>query len=519
MKQTLALVAALAAAPAHAQLSRDPLFPEPDRLAVSVGANGALLLPGSLRLVGGHVGGVAVASTDPAVDGETPDDDFLTARLRLRPGLVWTSGGFFAVYKAQVDADLDWHAVGHEVPAGLDHDPTWEARADVLSPRLTQAYVTAAGEWLALEAGLTRSAFGLGLVANPGEDPATGTVRESPFGFAREGDRLVRGRVTAFPLGLGGDDAGPRPPLAVAVAADAIVDDDTAVWADGDRAWQVLGGLFGIAGPVRSGAGVVYRRQAHAEGGDTEVWIGILTARYDALTEPVHLWAEAEVAGYTGTTTLTQSVLDPRAADILSAGGVLRLGGAWRLLEAVLEGGFASGDDNPVDREVHTFAFDREYRVGLLMFGEMARLSSAVAAHDIDNPTFRAEPPRGYEAVATEGAVQNALYLNPRVAVRPLDGFTLTLGYLYAVSEEPYADPYRSTLAGGAAVGPRGAAGERGLGHEVDLGAEYEVHLRPVRLRARAQFAWFDPGPVFDTAEGGEAPAVTGLWAHLEAFW
>lgn len=535
-----ALLLLLLAAPAGAQLSSDPIFPEPGRLAISIGSNGAVLLPGTFRLVGGHAEGAPIASTDADLPDTTADDDLLDLRLRVRPGLVWTTRGFFAVYRVGVDADLTWTPMGGDAPEGLDFDPVYADRDATPVPRLTQAYALAGGEHLLLKAGLVRSAFGLGLVANPGEDAHPGSVRQSPFGFARSVDRNLRGLMTVFPFGLGDEAAqarsgGPAPPLTLAVAADAVIEDDTADWYEGDRAWQVLGGLFARRDWFSAGAGAVFRSQTHHEGGTTEVTLGLFTARAELLeaapgsegTDSVGtgLWAETELAGYTGETTLSQSVIQPEPVDILSAGAVVRLGGDhhWAEgvgVEGVLEGGFASGDDNPVDREAHTFAFDREYRVGLLMFDQLQRLSSAVTAHDLADPTFRGEPSRGFDSVATAGAVQNALYLNPRVAVTPLSGFTLLAGYLYAVSEEPYADTLRSALAGGAAVGPRGARDARTLGHEIDVGAEYALQLQPVgRVRGRVEAAWLRPGDVYDTADGEAADDLWGAWFVGEVQW
>ncbi len=79
--------------------------------------------------------------------------------------------------------------------------------------------------WLDVEAGLTTSQWGLGMVANDGTaDPV--------FGRTDFGDRVLRLRLATAPI-RGGDY-----PLYVLLAGDRVVADDLAVWAEGDAAWQ-----------------------------------------------------------------------------------------------------------------------------------------------------------------------------------------------------------------------------------------------------------------------------------------
>ncbi len=496
------------------------MLPQTDRVTVGIGRALALTLPGALRLVGGRADGVQTSAPDPAVDEVTEADAFGTYRLRLRPALVAPGVGFFKVYRLAVDAELTGLAFGGDTPVGLEHDPRQRHREDRSGLRLSQAYALAAGAHLALKVGLVRSHFGLGVVANDGEDATPGVVRASPFGFAREGDRNARVQVAAFPLrpGVGGDGRSTRP-LTLAVAADAIIDDDTARWADDDRAYQILGGAFIDVADLRLGAGLVRREQTYAEGGETKVWIGVAHGRYDVLHAPIELWAEGELAAYFGETTLSQSVFQSTPFEVFAMGGVGRVGARWSTLRGVLEGGYASGDDNPFDDQVRTFSFDRSYRVGLLMFHEALRTHTAITAHNVADETFRGEPPRGYDALASGGAVRNAVYLNPRFAWTPLRGATLYAGYLYGRTEEPMTDAFRSGVAGGTSTGPRGAIDAHALGHEVDLGAGYRHRVGDVQLGARAELAWFQPGAVFDTADGDGADDMTGAWLHLEAAW
>ncbi len=520
-RSMLPLALLLATPAAHAQLGGDPLLPDPARLNLPLGRNGTLELPGDLRLVGASVDGVEVRAEDAAVGSRTPTDTLLSVRLRFRPQYSWIGAG--PVYGVEVLADGELHAypVGDEAPDGLDYDPVWRFRGDTPLVRLNQAYARVLTRYGAAQVGLTRSDFGMGTLAGGGEDPDPFKVRQSPFGYATSFDRVARAMLVGFPFAPrtppGGGPA--APPLAIALAADAVVEDDTATWADGDRAYQLIAGVFGGVAGFTGGVGGILRQQSYEEGGETEVAIGLVTGRYDLLRGDSRLYVEAEVTGYTGSTDFVRSALRPGDFDIVAVGGLARVGGGHGPFDGVLEAGLASGDDNPVDDEVRTFTFDRNHRVGLLMFGEYSRLTSAVASYNLADESFREFPSRGFDQIANGGAVQNALYLNPRVVARIEPSFALTLGYLYARSEERFVDPYRTALAGGVPTGHRGASEARELGHEVDLGLAWRARLPGVQLTLRGQGAVFVPGEVFDTADGDEAPTVMGYWLHAEVQW
>jgi hypothetical protein len=153
------------------------------------------------------------------------------------------------------------------------------------------------------------------------------------------------------------------------------------------------------------------------------------------------------------------------------------------------------------------------------MFGEALRMVSAVGALNLADETYRAEPSRGFERSATEGAVRNALYLNPRLGLKVSDNLWATFGYLWARAAVAYADAQRSGVVGGQPTGPRGAIEERELGHELNVGAVFEWPTEWMLLRATAQGAWFDPGAVFDDPEGTQADNMLGLWLHGEVSW
>jgi hypothetical protein len=301
-----------------------------------------------------------------------------------------------------------------------------------------------------------------------------------------------------------------------------VLDDDVRRFGD----WVNTGLFGGGLGNewVQAMFGLGRRHQTHSGGGETEVDFAVVSAYATLIRqEKWSLWAEGELAGFSGTSTLSESVLDPSPVDILSGGGVLRLGLTTPGFETVLEGGVASGDDSPFDREAHAFTFDREYRVGLLLFGELARANSAVEALNIADGRFRSRPPRGYDHLPTAGAVRNAIYLNPRVMYSIDSRSTLYAGYLYATAEESMADAFRSGLNGGQPVGPRGARAAELLGHEIDLAVEYQLTglLRNVAdmVLVKVTGAVLFPGRAFDDAFGKSADMVYGGWLQGEANW
>lgn len=492
---------------------------EADRLLLPIGAHVLVGMPSDLRLMYGRAEGIALESADPTVPDRAETDSYGQMRFRLRPALLLHGRDWplFQVYKLGADVDARTY-IGGTAPTYLQHDPDRQLRVDWEGVRLTQATLLAAGERVAIKAGLMRSSWGLGMLANPGEDPTAGAIA-SPFGFARYADRVIRFALSFFPVEPQRLRASPRSPrpLTVTVAGDMVLEDSNANWDDGDRTYHLIGAVLGHVSRFTGGLYAVYRHQAHHEGGSTEVSILDITARYDLLRGPVDVWVETEAAMVLGSTSFSRSVTRPGRFDIFSTGAILRAAARTEGFEAAIEGGVASGDDNPFDSQLGTFSFHRDYRVGLMLFGEALKASTAVGAHSLTDQTYRAEPPRGFDRLANGGAVQGVVYINPRFAIRPVPELTLMMGVVYAATTADYADPFKSSVAGGQAVGPNGAKNETDLGWEFDVGVQLEIPIDRFKLRLRAEMGWLAPGAVFDSASGESAPGMTGYWLRLEA--
>ena len=492
----------------------------PTALRADLGAGASFVLPGALRLVTGHLDPLPVAIEDAAAPAALPGEGYLRARLSVAPALAVTQGAWrpFSHYALSADLDLfhDLLAVG-DGRGPLAYDPAGRVARGGGGVRAQELHVLAAGPAVALKVGLMRSAWGLGLLAHGGERGAA-DLDASAFGEAVESDRVLRAQVAAFPVPAA--RPGAEPGLTVALAADAVVDDDTAQWSAGDRAYQVLAAVRGRTGALGAGFYAVHRWQRHAEGGETVVTVLDAHARAELVGTPaLEVSLEAEAALILGSSSLAQSALHEGAFDVFAGGGVGRVAIASGAVRAVLEVGSASGDDNPFDDASRAFSFDREFRVGLLMFREALRTATAISAYNLADPTWRGVPPRGFDRVATGGAVRGASYVNPRVTWAPVAGLALYAGLLYGASDGAYVDPFRSGLAGGAPVGPNGAVAADSLGLEVDLGARYARAVGAVELSARAELGWLDPGRVFDRAAGVEVDDILGFWLHLGARW
>ena len=83
----------------------------------------------------------------------------------------------------------------------------------------------------------------------------------------------MRAGLAFTPLGPAPANDPTSVPLQAAIAVDGVVDDDTAAWSDGDRAYQVVAAVSGHSGIFRGGLYFAHRWQRHGEGGDTTVTV------------------------------------------------------------------------------------------------------------------------------------------------------------------------------------------------------------------------------------------------------
>jgi hypothetical protein len=160
--------------------------------------------------------------------------------------------------------------------------------------------------------------------------------------------------------------------------------------------------------------------------------------------------AELEVVGVFGGGDLDTGATD---VTIMSFGGMLNARYSMDKLDIGLEGGFATGDADPDDDKIHTFTFDRDHNVALILFEE----TLPTLATNVQNESNGG---RTTDAALTGDGLSNVLYLRPSVKYHLL----------------PQATAELSWFTGTLAAGPETTAGRKGYGNEFDLSVRYDPH-------------------------------------------
>jgi hypothetical protein len=196
--------------------------------------------------------------------------------------------------------------------------------------------------------------------------------------------------------------------------------------------------------------------------------------------------AKAELVGQFGGGNLTTGETD---ATYQAFGAVVDVGLSFDPWTVALEGGFASGDKDDNDQDYRTFAFDRDYNVGIVMFEQT--MPTLAEAPGTDNTTGR-----NTSVALTGNAVSNAMYLRPRISRGIVEGLTAEA----------------SVIAARVASVPERLEARKGYGYEVDAGVRYEP-LEHVDLSGT--FALFLPGSYYseyadEDYSGFEDPVFAG---------
>ncbi|MEE2755567.1 MAG: hypothetical protein VYA30_02845 [Myxococcota bacterium] len=217
------------------------------------------------------------------------------------------------------------------------------------------------------------------------------------------------------------------------------------------------------------------------------------------LTSGASFLLESEMALLFGETTrpyLEETFED--GAEVLAAGGVMRLGYQGSGINATLEAGFASGDNDPQDATIRQFTFNRSYTVGLILFEHVLPVVTARSVDRVTDPGLLDVPPSGLRYTVNQGAVRNALFLYPTLSWRPDDRWSLRFAYLFAQRASDALDVYQSAINGGYNTSLGGEQpGGRILGQEVDLGVDFEHRLGSLAYRLSVDGGVFLAGDAF----------------------
>jgi hypothetical protein len=504
-----------AEAPAGGADARVLPRPRPNPMYDLQGAHGADALPPDRRAdrwnAWGELRGRAVFSTDPTLD------DVGTRPGRKAWGTSRLIAGFDYHPTDRTTLELEIEALNGQfvgdtttVGTGASADALSVSRSDLrdvytVLPRKLGVQV-AFPDIGTLRIGVQTFTWGTGLLANDGAgdpdfgDPNTGSlVARAAMVFAPWRNKAPRAQILR---GLG-----------FFVAGDLVVRDDNAHLLDGDLAGAGVAGLRLQSPHVELGALVVGRYQRDRRDPNdprptrtsTRVVPVDVYGRFllDNIGGPHRVLLEGEAVTVNGHT--DRSYLDSTAvggAAIHSLGALVRLryDNDPARFSAKVEAGFASGDNDLRDDVVRSFSFHTDYNVGMLLFDELLPLITARAADRGTDPGLIAQPPPGARYTINQGAVSNTVYLNPVLRYRPVPDLDLRLGWVAAWSAADFADVYQTGVAGGYNVTPGGVSGgSHSLGHEVDLGARYTVHIPgATALVIGAEGASFLPGGAFD---------------------
>lgn len=356
-----------------------------------------------------------------------------------------------------------------------------------------------------VRAGLQPSHWGLGLLANDGD-------HEQPFGDYRYGNRNIRVLFATRPFGA-------DVPFNVILAGDLVYADPIARLRDDQRAWQaVMAALYGDE-DRGVGAYVVYRHQtSDARGGGPipaqieerlKVWIVDLFARWD-FAEPSggKLFAGFEGAYFHGTANVARTTENPNQ-DVRQGVFALQVGREGETVDAVLEGGWSSGDANPDDDVQRRATMHPDHRIGLILFPELLAWSTARAANLARSDDLVGRPSPGSDLLPTDGGVSGAAYLFNHYTVRPVDWLDVRAGWVWGRATTDVVDPYRAR-AESRQVGWRGGdRRSRDLGIEVDASVVAHLSLpRELDLELGLEGGVAVPGRAFDDADGGRMNTI-----------
>jgi hypothetical protein len=499
---------------------------------------------GSWRVVGTNVSQLELGRRDGAepLDLLGPQK-LLEHRLRAGAVLKWR--------KLEFDVELDalnglvnTPVEGLLPPLSAEGAPT---RADVIDPVRGRRYGTDLNSLALRKAsliwhsdigqfaiGATTNHFGMGLLANDGAGPLDGQLADQRFG-----DRVLRASYATKPLyylskGRIEED------VTSLVGLDLLLGDETATLVRPATEWSQKGlikdrGLqFVLALKHRRGgygSGLFYAHRRLTTDGSAGL-DPIVTSSFDAGLDVdiLDLFVEykrglaggsawnvaAEGAFVTGDANLVRNAACPGrgASDrctVQQGGAIARGGYSQGALSLDLLGGYASGDGNPFDAKLTNFRFDRDFKVGLVLFDQVMAWQTAAMVRRAGDPSLANVPTAGLELLSTSGAVTNALFVQPQLRWQLAGHTKLTASALWAKSAQGVFDPLWSNRTS-SLTGPFGQPAGRNYGVEFDLG------LDDTRaLDAKRQLVWgiaaghFLPGDAFATDASGHTIAPVTL--------
>ena len=236
--------------------------------------------------------------------------------------------------------------------------------------------------------------------------------------------------------------------------------------------------LAGSAADLTAGAYVINRKQNET---DSNVLISDIYLKF--LWRGIYLEGEAlNIRGKSAAIALPGAydpygeLSNPLEKNVDIWGWVTRGGYVQTNYEAVLEYGYASGDDNVADQQFTGRPLHSDYNVGLILYDEILSRVTAVTWTETADGLW------------SGGGVYNSTYLFPTVTYRPGANLELIGGFLMAWPDKP--DGSRILCAEGDDVEcATYTATADHLGWEVDAAVKYRFHNQHINVTAEAAYA------------------------------
>ena len=128
----------------------------------------------------------------------------------------------------------------------------------------------------------------------------------------------------------------------------------------------------------------------------------------------------------------------------------------------------------------------------------------------------------GADLLPNNGAVTNAVYINPTVKVTPMEGLETILGVVWARTATDFVDPTLDFLYGGGwgEINPFGGPSDNhDLGWEIDVGVSYAWDKPFWDLILGVQYGHFFPGDVFEDADGNRMDDIDKVQGRFTFIW
>ena len=311
-----------------------------------------------------------------------------------------------------------------------------------------------------VQTGITTSHWGLGLIANDGN-------HEQLFSRVDYGDRVFRTAAVTKPIDK----------LVVMVGGDWVLEDDIGGYTDGHMAYQGLASAQYMANKDNAiGLLSVYRNQTKIESGKSlEGMILDVYAKGLQSVGGVDLYGAVEGVYLHGDHGQVSNRMNPDGLKVRSYGAVAQLEARHPAVDIGLNAGFASGDANPSDEVYSTFSMDRDYNAGSIIF-DLHQAATEVATYNlITDPEHAGNPPDGVEFAVTEGAIRQAMYLQPTLTYKNFaDWMDVAVGSVMAWQTVPVSSPFISYRNGGEAVNQ---LGEPTTGYQLGVELNWAVMI------------------------------------------